>query len=70
MLYYCCSTGGGEIVEKMKMGRPTLNETPRDKTLSIRVTADELEIIQKLCIKHNIRYIDIVTKGVEYWSQK
>ena len=52
------------------MGRPTLNETPRDKTLSIRVTADELEIIQKLCIKHNIRYIDIVTKGVEYWSQK
>ena len=57
-------------MEKMKMGRPRLNATARDKTLSIRVTPEELEEIQAVCIKHNIRYIDVVKKGVEYWSRK
>lgn len=52
------------------MGRPRLNATARDKTLSIRVTPEELEEIQAVCIKHNIRYIDVVKKGVEYWSRK
>ena len=54
----------------MKMGRPTLNTTPRDKRLSIRVTAEELEKIQRVCIQNNIQYLDIVMKGLEYWSNK
>jgi hypothetical protein len=57
-------------VEQMKRGRPTLNNLPRDKRLSVKVTAEELEKIQAVCIKHNIRYIDVVLKGLEYWSQK
>ena len=70
MLIYNQSTGGGVIVEKMKMGRPTLNETPRNKRLSIKVTSEELERIQKVCIENNLRYRDIVLKGLEYWSKK
>lgn len=52
------------------MGRPTLNNTPRDKRLSIKVTSDELEQVRKVCIENDIRYIDVVLKGVEYWSKK
>ena len=57
-------------MEKMKRGRPTLNESPRDKRLSIKVTSEELERIQKICIENNLRYIDIIEKGLEYWSRK
>lgn len=52
------------------MGRPKVNATPRDKMLSVRVTAEELDEMQNLCVKHDIRYIDIIKKGVEYWSKK
>lgn len=54
----------------MKKGRPTLNKTPRDKRLSIRVTSEELQKIQKVCIENNIQYIDVILKGLEYWSNK
>lgn len=57
-------------MEKMKLGRPTLNDTPRNKRLSIKVTEDELEKIQKVCIENNLRYIDIVLRGLEFWSDK
>lgn len=57
-------------MEKMKRGRPTLNKTPRDKRLSIKVTAEELEMIQKVCIENDLRYIDVVMKGLEYWTKK
>ena len=70
MLIYNQSTKGGVKVEKMKMGRPTLNETPRNKRLSIKVTSEELERIQKVCTENNLRYIDIVLKGLEHWSRK
>ena len=70
MLIYNQSTKGGVKVEKMKKGRPTLNETPRNKRLSIKVTSEELERIQKVCTENNLRYIDIVLKGLEYWSRK
>ena len=51
------------------MGRPTLNDTPRNKRLSIKVTSEELERIQKICFENNLRYIDIVLKGLEHWSK-
>lgn len=57
-------------MEKMKRGRPTLNDSPRDKRLSIKVTAEELERIQTICIKHNLRYIDVIEKGLEFWSNQ
>ena len=51
-------------------GRPKSKEPIRDKRLSIRISAPELEELQKVCIKHDIQYIDVVLKGVEYWSRK
>jgi hypothetical protein len=57
-------------VEKRKLGRPKSKEPIRDKRLSIKVTSKELEMIQDVCIKNDIRYIDIVMKGLEYWSNK
>lgn len=52
------------------MGRPTLNDSPRNKRLSVRVTEEELEEIQKVCMENNLQYIDIIKKGLEYWSDK
>ena len=57
-------------MEKMKLGRPKSKEPIRDKRLSIRVTAEELEKIQTVCIEYNLQYIDIVKKGLEFWSDK
>lgn len=49
----------------MKKGRPMLNDTPRNKTISIKVTVSELERVQRVCIERNIRYIDVIMRGVE-----
>lgn len=57
-------------MEKMKRGRPKSKEPIRDKRLSIKVTAEELERIQKVCIENDLRYIDVVMKGLEFWSNK
>ena len=54
----------------MKRGRPKSSEPIRDKRLSIKVTSKELEEIQKVCIENDIRYIDVVMKGLEFWSDK
>lgn len=54
----------------MRRGRPKSKEPIRDKRLSIKVTEDELKAIQEICYKHDIRYIDVVMKGLEYWSRK
>lgn len=57
-------------MENMKRGRPLLNDSPRNKRLSIKVTEEELQEIQTVCLEYNLRYIDIVKKGLEYWSRK
>ena len=53
----------------MRRGRPKSKEPIRDKRLSIKVTSDELEKIQKVCIENDLRYIDVVMKGLENWSR-
>lgn len=57
-------------MEKMKRGRPKSKESIRDRRLSIKVTAEELAEIRAVCIKHDIRYIDVIKKGLEYWFNK
>ena len=57
-------------MEKKKLGRPKSKEPIKDKRLSIKVTEDMLSRCQEICIKHDIRYIDIIEKGLEYWSRK
>lgn len=56
-------------MDRQKLGRPK-TKNPRDKRLSIRVTEKELEQARKICDKNNITYIDIFSKGLEYWSRK
>ena len=57
-------------MEKKKLGRPKSKEPIKDKRLSIKVTEDMLNRCQEICVKHDIRYIDIIEKGLEYWSRK
>ena len=57
-------------MEKMRTGRPKSKEPTRNKRLSTRVTENELQQLQSVCIKHDIQYIDVVKKGIEYWSRK
>lgn len=57
-------------MEQIRRGRPKSKEPIRDKRLSIKVTAEELARVQDICVKHDIRYIDVVLKGLDYWSQK
>ena len=57
-------------MEKMRRGRPKSDKPTRNKTLSIKVTPCELEEIQKVCIENNLRYIDVIKKGLEFWSRK
>lgn len=57
-------------MEKMKRGRPKSKEPIRDKRLSVKVTQAELEQIQKICIENDLRYIDVIMKGLEFWSDK
>ena len=56
-------------MEKLKRGRPKSKLPIRDKRLSIKVTSNELVTIQDICLKNDIRYIDVVMKGLEYWSK-
>ena len=55
---------------KVKTGRPMLNEKPRDKRVSIKVTEEELERLREVAVKNNLIYWDILLKGIEYFEKK
>ena len=57
-------------MENKKLGRPKSKGPVRDKRLSVRVTSEELESIQKVCCENELQYIDVILKGLEYWSDK
>jgi hypothetical protein len=57
-------------VEKKKLGRPKSKEPIKDKRFSVKVTEDMLNRCQEVCIEHDIRYVDIIEKGLEFWSNK
>ena len=57
-------------MEKRKPGRPKSKEPIKDKRLSVKITEKMLTDCQQICIKHNITYVDIIEKGLEYWSKK
>jgi regulator of PEP synthase PpsR (kinase-PPPase family) len=56
-------------MEQIRRGRPKVKD-PRNQNVNFRVTETELKQAQDICIKHDIRYIDIFLKGLDYWSQK
>lgn len=56
-------------MEKTKLGRPKV-KNPRSQNINFRVTEQELKEAQEICIKNDIRYVDIFLKGIEFWSRK
>lgn len=52
-----------------KMGRPKA-ESPRQKTLSIRVTKEEYEKLMEYAEKHNLTITQAVHKGMNLLYQK
>lgn len=57
-------------MEKMKRGRPKSKEPIRTKNINFRVTEEELKRVHKICVEHDVRYIDVFLKGLEHWSKK
>ena len=57
-------------MEKRKPGRPKSKEPIKDKRMSVKITEKMLSDCQHICIKHNITYVDIIEKGLEYWTNK
>lgn len=47
-----------------KMGRPKVEEV-KDKTITMRVTPAEYEIIKKYAQSHNLTITQVMQKGVE-----
>lgn len=54
--------GGGAYMAKM--GRPKV-EVVKDKTITMRVTPAEYEIIKKYAQSHNLTITQVMQKGVE-----
>ena len=57
-------------VENIKRGRPKTNKPTRDKSINIRLTENELKTLQEICYEHRIAYVDVLKKGLEFWSPK
>ena len=70
MVIYNQSTGGGVIVEKMRRGRPKSDQPTRNKVITVRMSEEELKKLQDLCYEKRIAYIDVLLKGLEFWSRK
>lgn len=52
----------------MKRGRPKTNKPIRNKTITLRITENELKKLQDVCYAHRIAYVDVLLKGLENWS--
>lgn len=57
-------------MKKLRTGRPMLNDKPRDKRVSIKVTEDELNRLREVTEKNNIIYWDVLLKGIEYFEKE
>ena len=57
-------------MEKIRRGRPKSKGPIKDKRISVRVNEDTLNKCREVCLKNDITYVDIIEKGLEYWSRK
>ena len=57
-------------MEEPKRGRRKSPNPTRNKNINFRVTEKEAEHAMEVCIEHDIRYVDIFLKGLEFWSKK
>ena len=56
-------------MEKLRPGRPKSDKPTRNKSITIRLTDNELKKLQDLCYRERIAYIDVLLKGLENWSR-
>lgn len=56
-------------MDNQKLGRPK-SKNPRNNNINFRVTKDELEKARDICIKNDIRYVDIFLEGIKVLSTK
>ena len=47
-----------------KMGRPIKGESPRDKSLQLRMSQKELDLLDECAKKLSISRTDVVNKGI------
>ena len=57
-------------MEKPKPGRPKSTTPTRNKTITFRLSEDELKLLQKVCYDNRLVYADVLLKGLEFWSRK
>ncbi|WP_373189339.1 hypothetical protein [Anaerostipes hadrus] len=57
-------------MEKIRRGRPKSKGPIKDKRISVKVTEDTLNKCREVCLMNDITYVDIIEKGLEYWSRK
>lgn len=57
-------------VEKRKPGRPKSDKPTRNKSVTMRLSENELNLLQTICFENRITYTDVLLKGLENWSRK
>lgn len=57
-------------MEKRKPGRPKSDKPTRNKSVTLRVSENELENLQKVCFENRLTYTDVLLKGLEHWSRE
>lgn len=57
-------------MEIKKPGRPKSDKPIRNKSITIKLTENELEKLKEVCYEDRLSYIDVLLKGLEFWSTK
>lgn len=57
-------------MENRKPGRPKSDKPTRNKSITLKLTDNELKELKDICYEKRLSYIDVLLKGLEYWSRK
>ena len=68
MYYTFVGTKGGEVLPKKKMGRPT--DDPKPFRLDVRVSKEDLEILDTYCDKKGIKRPQGIRDGIKSLKEK
>lgn len=57
-------------MENRKPGRPKSDKPIRNKSITLKLTENELKELKDVCYEYRLSYIDVLLKGLENWSRK
>lgn len=57
-------------MENKKPGRPKSDKPIRNKSITIKLTENELETLKNVCYEERLAYIDVLLKGLENLGDK